>query len=234
MIDLDSIEFGWTEQSTLLSIPSFHVAAREKVFLRGPSGSGKSTLLGLVGGVLEPRKGAVKVSGHDLSGVSRAARDRFRADHIGFIFQMFNLLPYLSVLDNVLLPARFSAVRGQRAERIGGTLSGEAERLLRAVGLDATVGSRPVTQLSHGQQQRVAAARALFGRPEVLIADEPTSSLDADAREQFLALLNAECDVAGTTLLFVSHDTALSHLFDRSVSLHEINHARLPNLEQAA
>lgn len=234
MIDLDAVEFGWTDKSTLLSIPSFQIAAREKVFLRGPSGSGKSTLLGLIGGVLEPRHGTVSVSGSDLSRLSRAASDRFRADHIGFIFQMFNLLPYLSVLDNVLLPARFSTLRAQRAQHSGGSLRGEAERLLAAVGLDQAVGGKRVTQLSHGQQQRVAAARALFGRPEVLIADEPTSSLDADAREQFLTLLNAECSAAGATLLFVSHDTALSPLFDRSVSLQEINRARSTTSEHAA
>lgn len=234
MIELDGIEFGWRADLTLLSIPTFRIAAKERVFLRGPSGSGKSTLLGLVGGVLEPRKGSVTVSGRNLSSLSRAARDRFRADHIGFVFQMFNLIPYLSVLDNVLLPARFSVARGRRAEQSAGSLRKEAERLLKAVGLDSATCARQVTQLSQGQQQRVAAARALFGRPEVLIADEPTSSLDADAREQFLSLLNAECAAAGAALLFVSHDTSLSHLFDRSVALAEINLARPQPMGRAA
>lgn len=234
MIELAGVEFGWRADSTLLSIPMFRIAAGERVFLRGPSGSGKSTLLGLVGGVLEPRQGTVTVSSRNLSSLSRAARDRFRADHIGFIFQMFNLIPYLSVLDNVLLPARFSAARSERARLSAGSLREEAERLLKAVGLDPVTCARQVTQLSQGQQQRVAAARALFGRPEILIADEPTSSLDADAREQFLSLLSAECTAAEAALLFVSHDTSLSHLFDRSVALTEINRALPQPVERAA
>jgi putative ABC transport system ATP-binding protein len=223
VIELRDVEFGWTRSSTVLAIPTLQIGASELVFLRGPSGSGKSTLLGLISGVLDARSGSVKVKGVDLSRSSRAARDRFRADHIGYIFQMFNLLPYLSVLDNVLLPARFSSQRAQRASR-SGKLEAEARRLLSALGLDAALHTgRASVQLSHGQQQRVAAARALFGKPELLIADEPTSSLDADARERFLDLVIGECRKAGTTLLFVSHDTSLARLFDRTIALSDIN-----------
>lgn len=221
-IELENVEFAWVRGRPVLDVERFVVARGERVFLKGPSGSGKSTLLGLVGGVLLPSRGSVRVLGEDLVRMSGSRRDTFRATHVGFVFQMFNLVPYLSVLENVILPARFSAARRAKA----GDLAGEARRLLAALGLGAAeIGSRAVTQLSIGQQQRVAAARALLGRPELVIADEPTSSLDWDARESFLQLLMHECEIAGTTLLFVSHDISLSGLFDRTVALAEINRA---------
>lgn len=224
-IDLEGVEFAWVRGRPVLDVPRFTVARGERVFLKGPSGSGKSTLLGLVGGVLLPDRGHVRVLGQDLGALRGSARDRFRATHVGFVFQMFNLVPYLSVLENVLLPARFSAERRTRA----GDLEGEARRLLTALGLGAAdLERRGVTQLSIGQQQRVAAARALLGRPGIVIADEPTSALDWDARESFLTLLMQECRAAGTTLLFVSHDVTLGSLFDRTVSLGEINRAVQP------
>jgi putative ABC transport system ATP-binding protein len=224
-IELENVEYSWVRGRPVLDVPQFAVARGERVFLKGPSGSGKSTLLGLVGGVLLPARGRVRVLGQDLAALRGSARDRFRATHVGFVFQMFNLVPYLSVLENVLLPARFSDERRARA----GNLEAEAVRLLHALGLgDEELHARSVTQLSIGQQQRVAAARALLGRPEVVIADEPTSSLDWDARESFLKLLMQECAAAGTTLLFVSHDVTLAQLFDRTVGLAEINRAARP------
>jgi putative ABC transport system ATP-binding protein len=194
------------------------------VFLRGPSGSGKSTLLGLVGGVLVPRRGTVRLLGTDLTQLSAGARDRFRGEHLGFVFQMFNLIPYLSVLENVVLPSRFSPERARRIP--GGDTQAEATRLLAALGLaEPGLLARDVTELSIGQQQRVAAARALLGRPAIIVADEPTSALDHDSRESFLQLLMDECRDQGATLLFVSHDTSLGALFDRVVSLQDINRA---------
>jgi len=223
-IDLGNLEFSWPGKPLLLSIERFTVAAGERIFLRGPSGSGKSTLLGLIGGVLVPQHGSIRVLGTDLTRLAASDRDRFRGEHIGFIFQMFNLIPYLSVLENVLLPARFSPAR---ALRLGGPdLAAEGGRLLAALGLGAEQYlHRPVTELSIGQQQRVAAARALLGRPAVVVADEPTSALDHDARENFLALLINECRAQSSALVFVSHDTSLAPLFDRSVSLAELNRA---------
>jgi len=221
-IEVEDLRFEWITGEPVLDIPSFVVARGERVFLQGPSGSGKSTLLGLIGAVLVPRKGSVRVLGTDVGTLPSAARDRFRADHIGFVFQMFNLLPYLGVLENVVLPTRFSARRRERA----GDVVAEARRLLDALGIgDPGLLSRDVGRLSIGQQQRVAVARALLGRPDVLIADEPTSALDAGTREAFLELLMGECRAAGTTLLFVSHDTALGALFDRSIGLGSVNHA---------
>ncbi|MBM0104946.1 ABC transporter ATP-binding protein [Steroidobacter sp. S1-65] len=233
MIELNDVRFSWSGGEPLLAIASLQVARGERVFMHGPSGSGKSTLLGLLGGVLEPQRGSVRIDGFELSAVKRSLRDRFRAEHIGFIFQMFNLIPYLSVLDNVALPARFSEQRRKRAADISGSLYDEARRLLAAVGLDPTVyADRQATQLSQGQQQRVAAARALFGRPQLIIADEPTSSLDADTRERFITLLSSECRASEATLIFVSHDASLRSQFDRQIALADINSAA--RLETAA
>ncbi len=223
-IDVHDLLFAYPRKPPLLDVPSMVVARGERVFLRGPSGSGKSTLLGLIGGVLVPQRGTVRLLGTDLATLSPSARDRFRGEHLGFIFQMFNLIPYLGVLENVILPAQFSPARAARVA--GGDLAAEGRRLLGALGLgSADLLSRPVTELSIGQQQRVAAARALLGRPEVLVADEPTSALDHDARGQFLQLLMDECRAQGTTLLFVSHDTSLGGLFDRVLSLADLNRA---------
>ena len=227
-IELHDLVFGWPTGPTVLDIARFDVARGEKVFLRGASGSGKSTLLGIIGGVLQPRQGSIRVLGTELASLRPGARDRFRGDHIGFIFQMFNLIPYLSVLDNVLLPVRFTPQRGA-AFAAGGALRDEARRLLVALGLhEPALQNRAVTELSIGQQQRVAAARALLGSPELIIADEPTSSLDQDARSDFLRLLMQECARSSATLLFVSHDTSLGSLFDRSIALREINRATQP------
>ena len=224
-VELDAVRYAWPGKPLLLDIERLTIARGERLFLRGPSGSGKSTLLGLVGGVLTPAAGRVAVLGEDLARFGASDRDRFRGDHIGFVFQMFNLIPYLSVIDNVLLPARFSQRRAARAARRG-PLAAEAARLLAALGLgDAAMHLRGVTELSIGQQQRVAAARALLGAPELLIADEPTSALDHDSRRQFLELLMAECREQGSTLVFVSHDTTLGTLFDRDLSLADLNRA---------
>lgn len=222
-IVLRDLEFAWPRGPKVLDIAHFEVARGERIFLRGASGSGKSTLLGIVGGVLRPGRGSVQVLDTELSALSASRRDRFRGEHLGFIFQMFNLIQYLSVLDNVTLPARFTPRRGAAfASHV--ELDVEARRLLAALGLaDAALQTRTVTQLSIGQQQRVAAARALLGSPELIVADEPTSSLDYDARTEFLKLLMAECARRQSTLLFVSHDTSLGSLFDRSVALAEIN-----------
>jgi putative ABC transport system ATP-binding protein len=222
-IELSDVRFAWPGKPPLLSIASLQMAAGERVFLRGPSGSGKSTLLGLLGGVLLPQAGSIRVLGTELTTLSASERDAFRGTHVGFIFQMFNLIPYLSVRQNVELPARFAPAR---AARLGGSdaLAAEAARLLSTLGLgDPEYLDRPVTELSIGQQQRVAAARALLGKPEIIVADEPTSSLDQDARENFLRLLMDECRLQGSTLVFVSHDTSLGPLFDRELSLLDLN-----------
>lgn len=219
-LSIVNLVYRWPRQQTVcLDIPRFDIVAGERVFLHGPSGGGKSTLLGLLGGVAVPEKGAIELLGQNITALSGHSRDRFRADHIGFIFQQFNLLPWLSAIDNVLLPCTFSARRKQRA----GNPRDEAARLLTHLDLAPDLWHKPAGELSVGQQQRVAAARALIGRPEILIADEPTSALDAPRQQIFIDLLLAEAKADGAALLFVSHDERLAAHFDRKVALAEIN-----------
>lgn len=226
-VDLAGIVYRWRRGNpVVLDIPEFAVPVGEKLFVAGPSGSGKTTLLNLLGGVALPEQGEITVLGERLDAKSASRRDRFRADRIGFVFQQFNLVPYLSVIDNVLLPCRFSARRLANAENRASNAAKEARRLLTAMDLPVEdLIRRPVTELSVGQQQRVAAARALIGKPDLIIADEPTSSLDEEARRAFLDLLFAEVEAAGQTLVFVSHDGRLAETFDRTVALAEINRA---------
>ncbi|WP_094706026.1 ABC transporter ATP-binding protein [Hahella sp. CCB-MM4] len=227
LVSLRNVRFNWPGQEhDVLNIEEFFLREGERVFLQGASGSGKTTLLSLLGGVISPQSGTIRILDKDVTGMGHAARDKFRADHIGFVFQQFNLIPYLSLVDNVTLPCRFSRLRRDRAVSKAATVDAEAGRLLEHLGLDVSVlGSRPVTDLSVGQQQRVAVARALIGSPELIIADEPTSALDVEARFAFLDLLFREVKESGATLLFVSHDPALQSRFERSVRLSEINSA---------
>lgn len=223
IVHLSDVQFAWAGQPTLLDIDSFDVRAGERLFLRGPSGSGKSTLLGLIAGVLDPQSGTIGVLGQNIAHLSGAQRDRLRADQLGVIFQLFNLVPYLSVVQNVGLPCRFSKRRLTEATSKS-PVDAEARRLLARLGLDdPELLARNVTDLSVGQQQRVAVARALIGKPSLIIADEPTSALDADTRDHFIELLSEEVQRSRATLLFVSHDAALAPLFDRALDLAEIN-----------
>lgn len=222
---LRQLRFAWPRQpAPCLDIAEFSVAAGERVFLHGPSGSGKSTLLALIGGVAVPQAGSVEVLGQRLEALPARARDRLRADEIGFLFQQFNLLPWLSALDNVLLPCTFSASRRSKAGAAQPP-GAEAERLLAQLDLAPACWHRPAGELSVGQQQRVAAARALIGRPALLIADEPTSALDAARQQLFVDLLLREAATAGAALVFVSHDHRLAGHFDRTVALSDINRA---------
>ncbi len=221
-IALDGVRFAWPGRGGFrLTVPHLAVARGERLLLVGPSGCGKSTLLNLLCGTLSPTAGRIALLGRELTGMAGPARDAFRAEHIGVIFQMFNLVPYLSVLDNVLLPLRFAPGRRARAAAAAGSAAAEAIRLLERLGLDRTKvrhEARAAT-LSVGQQQRVAAARALLGRPEIVVADEPTSSLDRAHQLSFLELLAQELAAGGGTLVMVSHDPSLAARFDRTLEL---------------
>ena len=225
VVEIANMIFGWPgSRESLFDIQTLRIEKGERVFIEGPSGSGKSTLLSLLSGVLIPQEGSVSVLNQRFEALNGAQRDRFRGDHIGFIFQMFNLVPYLSVIENVTLPCRFSKRREERALQRSVSLNAEAMRLLSHLNMtDSELLKRPVTELSVGQQQRVAAARALIGTPEILIADEPTSSLDFDLRESFIRLLFEECEKETITLVFVSHDRSLASLFDRTIRLPDVN-----------
>lgn len=228
IIELEKVTFGWQDDRPVLDIPSLKIDTGERVFLKGPSGSGKSSLLNLIGGIHIPRQGDVRLLGQVINLYGSAWRDSFRADHIGFIFQQFNLLPYLSVKDNVMLPCHFSTPRRKRAIERYGSLEDAAMGLLSHLEMvNQGLLDRPVTELSIGQQQRVAAARALIGSPELVMADEPTSALDRDTRNAFLELLISECDQSGSTLVFVSHDNALEEYFSRVISLCDVNYVEV-------
>ena len=224
-IGLTDLRFAYEAGADVLDISHFEVQRSEGVFLQGASGSGKSTLLSIIAGVLVPDSGNVAVLGRNLGSERGSARDRLRSDHIGFIFQQFNLLPYLSVVDNVTLPCGYSPRRKQRACEVDGSVEYSAQRLLADLGINEKLQARASSDLSVGQQQRVAAARALIGRPEIVIADEPTSALDTDRRQEFVELLISECRQTDSSIVFVSHDTTLATYFDRAVELSDINEA---------
>jgi putative ABC transport system ATP-binding protein len=221
LVAIENLRFAYHSGLPVLDIGSFRIERGERVFLRGPSGSGKTTLLGILAGVLAAKGGKVEILGQDLVKLSGRQRDRLRGEHIGYIFQQFNLIPYLSVIENIVLACRFNQLR---AKRINITPEKKAAELCEHLGISAMV-RKPVTELSVGQQQRVAAARALIGAPELIIADEPTSALDTDHREAFIKLLFQEADATGSAILFVSHDPALRMLFTKQVSLPELNRA---------
>jgi putative ABC transport system ATP-binding protein len=214
---LEGVQFAYgTKLPLVIDIDRFEMAAGESCFLYGPSGCGKTTLLGLIAGVLQAKQGRVTVLGEDLSKMRGAKRDAWRGSNIGYIFQMFNLIPYLNVRDNILLPTRLHSVR--KADDLA--------RIAGALGIEGLL-NRSVLELSVGQQQRVAAARALIGAPPLVIADEPTSALDSAHRERFLELLLEQCKAAGAALLFVSHDQSLAPLFEKRLSLPDLNRAAL-------
>lgn len=220
IVTMAGIDFAWPGTSPFgLAIDGFTVARGERLLLIGPSGGGKSTLLSLLCGIVAPRSGTIAILGTDIAALSATGRDRFRAEHIGVIFQMFNLLPYGSIIDNVALPLGFAPQRRARVMAAGG-VAAEASRLLGRLGLGIDeLGGLSVAALSVGQQQRVAAARALIGRPELIIADEPTSALDRNRRATFLELMFGEIAAAGASLVMVSHDEDLASSFDRVVRL---------------
>ena len=222
MIQVQDLIFSYPKQRPLLKIEDFNISPGERVFMYGPSGSGKTTFLGIVSGLIVPDAGQVRVAGINVYEATKHERDRIRGAHIGYIFQQFNLIPYLSVRQNIELPCFLSDERKQRLEM---DLSDKVLELAQHLSIEEVL-NKSVAELSVGQQQRVAAARALIGRPEVIVADEPTSSLDTEHRADFIKLLFKEAELTGAAILFVSHDLSLASFFQRSVSLNEMNQAR--------
>lgn len=224
LLSLSQLTYCWPgEQTPVLDIDQLALDAGSQVFVHGPSGCGKSTLLSVVAGVVQPDSGSLHFLGKDCLSMSKHQRDQLRADHMGYVFQQFNLLPYLSVLDNVMLTCQFSKLRRAKAQQRGGSVKQEALRLLDHLQIPDSALAKPVSNLSIGQQQRVAVARALIGSPALLIADEPTSALDSVNRERFMDLLMAELQLGESSLLLVSHDEALAERFDQTWSLAQLN-----------
>jgi ABC-type lipoprotein export system ATPase subunit len=211
MIQLDGVTKRFDTiggQVPALDGVNLDVREGEFVAIQGPSGCGKSTLLSLVGGLAVPTAGRVLVAGCEVSALSSAARARFRTEHVGFVFQLFHLLPYLNVLDNVLIAAPGRAQSGPRKE---------AARLLDRFGMSDRLSHVP-GQLSVGQRQRVAMARALLNRPRLLLADEPTGNLDTDSAAALMAAM-AEFQHGGGTILLATHDRQLAERADRVVRM---------------
>ena len=219
IIKIDSVRFYWSKKSNFkIFVPNLEIKKGEKVLLLGESGSGKTTLLSLMCGFLNPLSGNISINGNIINQLSSKTRDEYRADNIGIIFQQFNLLPYANVVDNVLLPLYFSKVRSNN-------VSNKKEKvieLFKQLRLPDDIAQFRASSLSMGQQQRVAVARALIGNPSLIIADEPTSSLDADAQKIFLNLMFEQISENNSTLLMVSHDKSLSNQFDRLIDINEI------------
>ena len=222
---LSNILFSWgfSGDNFRLKIKDFQLKKNESAMLVGPSGSGKSTLLSLICGILRPQKGSIRILGKSTENMSNSVRDCFRSDHMGIIFQQFNLLPYLSAIDNVLLPLYFSKARKEASGETKSKISAEAKRLLDSLGITSeTLGMQNADTLSIGQQQRVAAARAFIGSPELIIADEPTSSLDEKNQVEFLDQLFSQKEATGASLLMVSHNKQIAKRFDRIIELEKI------------
>jgi putative ABC transport system ATP-binding protein len=212
LVKIQNLKFSWDNRTPLLNISCFEIKAGERVFIYGPSGSGKSTFLNLIAGVLNYSQGSIRILGTDLKNLSASQRDVFRGHHMGFIFQQFNLIPYLNVQENIELPLKFSSKRKNKIQNI----KEEILRLCTSLGIESLLERMP-SQLSVGQQQRVAAVRALIGSPEIIIADEPTSALDQDFRDQFLELLLKEA--SSSSVLFVSHDRTLEKHFTKTLNI---------------
>lgn len=222
VVRIRDLEFTYSKNlKPVLKIPSFEIKRGEHLFMHGPSGSGKTTLLSLLVGLLTPQRGTIEVMGTMLTALKGHERDFFRGSHVGYIFQMFNLIPYLNVKDNIELPVHMNPVR---AGKLNLSLDDSTLAIAKSLQIENLLEKR-VTELSVGQQQRVAAARALMGSPELVIADEPTSALDFDRRQAFLDTLFQAADKNGSTILFVSHDHSLIPLFTRSVPLKDLNQA---------
>ena len=216
------LSFAWPKQKPLYANVSFELYPGQKLLITGPSGCGKSTLLNLLAGVVEPSSGAIWIHDKCIHDLSASTKDQLRGEQMGFIFQQFNLLPYLSVRDNILLPAHLFAKRKAAALAQFGSLDDALRYYMNHLGLSADLENQAAHRLSIGQQQRVAAARAFLGKPSIVIADEPTSALDEANQTQLLKLFFALANEQQTALLMVSHDPRLSPYFDRQLQLAEM------------
>ncbi len=218
-ISLSNIIFTYPSRpkKIILNIPEWRIKSGELVLIQGPSGSGKTTFLNLIAGLFRPLKGSVKVLGKRIDQMSSLRCDSYRANNIGYVFQNFNLIPYLNVIDNIYLAARFS----KNLE--GFNLDHEISELLTTLNISAKDWNLKSRNLSFGQIQRVAIARAMINRPKIIIADEPTSSLDSTNKEKFINLLMELVNKYKITLVLVSHDQSLSPYFNRVELFSEIN-----------
>jgi len=221
VITVDQLAYAYNKQAPSFVLPKWQIEKGQRIFLHGPSGAGKTTLLNLLAGILVPQQGTIHLLDKPFSTCRDSQRDKLRAQHIGVVFQQFNLIAHLSVLDNIRLAAYF-AKQGKQVDE-------HAFDLLHKLQLPDNIASQSASSLSIGQQQRVAIARALINAPELLLVDEPTSALDANARDAFMSLLLNLCEAHNTTVIFVSHDPQLASYFSQKVALQELVTIKEPN-----
>ncbi len=221
MIRIENLEFGYTGSDFELCVERFEVERGEAVAIVGPSGSGKTTLLRLVSGIAVPRAGRIETDGTDLTAMDDSARRAFRIVHIGLIFQEFELLEYLTVLDNILLPFRI-----HRALRLDREVRARAHDIARNVGIEDKLARHP-GNLSHGERQRVAVCRALVTRPDLVLADEPTGNLDPTNKRRVVDNLLECASAQGATLLMVTHDHDMLPRFERVVDCVEFHRQQI-------
>lgn len=221
VITVDQLAYAYSKHAPCFALPEWQIEKGQRIFLHGPSGAGKTTLLNLLAGILVPQQGTIHLLDKPFSTCRDSQRDKLRAQHIGVVFQQFNLISHLSVLDNIRLAAYF-AKQGKQVEE-------HAFDLLQKLQLPDNIGSQPASSLSIGQQQRVAIARALINSPELLLVDEPTSALDTNARDAFMSLLLDLCEANNTTVIFVSHDPQLASYFSQKVALRDLVMMKEPN-----
>lgn len=222
LLEVKDLKFSYSKakDSPFLKIPSLVLSKGEKVFLSGPSGCGKSTFLEILSGILKPDAGHIYFEGKDLVALKDRDRDQLRSYKIGYIFQSHNLVPYLSVYENIELPLEINSLN--KTVYTKEEKQQEVSRLIDSLELTAWKDNK-VTELSVGQQQRVAAARAMIAKPSLILADEPTSSLDYEHREKFMTLFLDICAKENTTVIFVSHDPTLEKYFDRTIQFKDLN-----------
>lgn len=224
MLLIKQLVFGYSkDQPPVLMIPHWQVKTAGRLFVRGASGSGKSTLLNLIAGLLIPQQGEIQIEDTVINQLTGHQRDAFRGRQIGMVFQRFNLIPYLTVLDNLRLASHFSGLSASDAQQ-------RAIQLLEKLGLSVNLHKRYANELSVGQQQRVAIARALINQPALLLVDEPTSALDSQQRDQFINVLLNQLAETGTALIFVSHDEALAGHFSEQLAIEQFQPQAIENV----
>ena len=232
IIKIKNLEFQYSSNDdTLFNIPELTIEKGSKLLIEGPSGSGKTTFLNLIAGLLIAKKGSIKVLNTEIDQLKSTEMDQFRANHYGIIFQLFNLIPHLSVLENIALPCMFSKLKKNNVLKKTSTINAHINELCNELDISKRLINKPVKQLSIGEQQRVAIARALIGEPEIIIADEASSALDEKRKNQFMDLLFRTTEKYNATLIFVSHDKTLRTSFNQHYKLNskeakmELNYA---------